>query len=190
MLRWLLLGLLLIPLADIALLVVVAGAIGWVPTVALVVLTALLGMLFVRAEGRHTLRKIQQSLAQGDLPTDQVIDGGLLIAAGAFLLTPGLVTDAVGFLIALPLTRIPIRVLLKRYVITPAIDRQTGGFATGRIYMGGFPDDGGGGNGPTGPSGPRSPGPSPDDGSGGSGQAKTVDLGPEDYDVSVDDDRE
>ncbi|MDZ7849631.1 MAG: FxsA family protein [Halodesulfurarchaeum sp.] len=189
MLRWLLLGLLLIPLADIALLVVVAGSIGWVPTVALVVLTALLGMLFVRAEGRHTLGKIQQSLARGDLPTNQVIDGGLLIAAGAFLLTPGLVTDAVGFLIAVPITRIPIRVLLKRYVITPAIDRQTGGFATGRIYMDGFPSDGSPGNGPTGPGGPRTPGPDPNGGAGGSGQGTTVDLGPEDYDVSVEDER-
>ncbi|MFP4530080.1 MAG: FxsA family protein [Halodesulfurarchaeum sp.] len=190
MLRWLLFGLLLIPLTDMALLVVVAGSIGWVPTVALVVLTALLGMLFVRAEGRHTLRKIQQSLARGDLPTNQVIDGGLLIAAGAFLLTPGLVTDAVGFLIALPITRIPIRVVLKRYVIVPAIDRQTEGFATGRIYMGGFPDDRGPASGPTGPGGPRSPGPDPDDGAGGSGQGETVDLGPEDYDVSVEDGRE
>lgn len=189
MLRWVLVGLLLIPLADMALLVVVAGAIGWPPTVALVVLTALLGMLFVRAEGRHTLRKIQQSLARGDLPTDQVIDGGLLIAAGAFLLTPGLVTDAVGFLIAVPLTRIPIRFVLKRYVITPAIDRQTGGFATGRIYLGGFPDDGGPGSGPTGPGGPRSSGPGPDGEAGGSGQGSTVDLGPEDYDVSVENDR-
>jgi UPF0716 protein FxsA len=186
MLRWLLVGLLLIPLADIALLVVVAGSIGWVPTVALVVLTALLGMLFVRAEGRHTLRLIQQSLARGDLPTDQVIDGGLLIAAGAFLLTPGLVTDAVGFLLAFPLSRVPIRVVLKRYVIVPAIDRQTGGFATGQVYVGGFPSDGGSGAGPAGP-GPRSPGPGPDGGSGGSDADRTVDLGPDDYDVSVED---
>lgn len=190
MLGWLLAGLLLIPLADIALLVVVAGSIGWVPTVALVVLTALLGMLFVRAEGRHTLRRIQQSLAQGDLPTDQVVDGGLLIAAGAFLLTPGLVTDAVGFLLAFPISRVPIRILLKRYVITPAIDRRTGGFATGRIYMGGFPDDSGPASGPVGPGGPRPPGPGPAEGNGSSGDGTTVDLGPEDYDVSVDEKRE
>ncbi len=189
MLRWLLIGLLLIPLADIALLLVVAGSIGWVPTVALVVLTALLGMLFVRAEGRHTLRRIQQSLARGDLPTNQVVDGGLLIAAGAFLLTPGLVTDAVGFLLAFPITRVPIRLLHKRYVITPAIDRQTGGFATGRIYMGGFPEDDGLGGGPAGP-GPRSPGPGPDGGDRGSDEGNTVDLDPEEYDVSVDDERE
>jgi UPF0716 protein FxsA len=192
MLRWLLVALLVIPLADVALLFVVAGAIGWIPTVALVVLTALLGMLFVRAEGRHTLRRIQQSLAQGEVPTNQVIDGGLLVAAGAFLLTPGLVTDAVGFLIALPLTRIPIRALLKRFVITPVLDRQTGGFVTGQVYTMGFPDDGQ--PGPSGPGGPgaQGPGGSGPSGSGSPGRAadeagSTVDLGPEEYDVSRDD---
>ncbi|MFB6095258.1 MAG: FxsA family protein [Halodesulfurarchaeum sp.] len=145
MLRWLLVGLLLIPLADLALLVVVAGYIGWVPTVAIVVLTALLGMLFVRAEGRHTLARMQRSLRSGDLPTDELLDGGLLIAAGAFLLTPGLVTDAVGFLLALPVTRIPFRMALKRFLIVPMLDSETGGFATGKVYTFGFPDDGPGG---------------------------------------------
>lgn len=194
MLRWLLIALLVIPLADVALLFVVAGAIGWVPTVALVVLTALLGMLFVRAEGRHTLRRIQQSLAQGEVPTNQVIDGGLLVAAGAFLLTPGLVTDAVGFLIALPLTRIPIRALLKRFVITPVLDRQTNGFVTGQVYTMGFPDDGQpgpgasspGGPGAPGPGGPGAPGPGSRNGSDDE-DGSTVDLGPEEYDVSTDD---
>lgn len=180
MLRWLLLALLLIPLADLALLVVVAGYIGWVPTVALVVLTALLGMLFVRAEGRHTLRRIQRSLAGGELPTDEVVDGGLLIAAGAFLLTPGLVTDALGFLIAVPVTRIPIRLVLKRYVIVPLMDRETGGFATGKVYTYGFPGGDGPAGGTVGPGGPEDPFDPGADGD-------TVDLGPDAYDVEFDD---
>lgn len=188
--RWLLVALLIVPLADMALLVVVAGSIGWVPTVALVVLTALLGMLFVRAEGRHTLRRIQGSLAKGDLPTDQVVDGGLLIAAGTFLLTPGLVTDALGFLLALPLTRIPIRAFLKRFVIIPLLDRRTGGFATGRVYTIGFPA----GNGPD--SGPFDPGGSGNSGTGRkksrgmSDDGTTVDLDPEEYDISSDEEQE
>ena len=179
MLRWLLLGLLLIPLADIALLVVVAGYIGWVPMVALVVLTALLGMLFVRAEGRHTLGRIQRSLAGGELPADQLIDGGLLIAAGAFLLTPGLVTDALGFLIAIPVTRIPIRMVLKRFVIVPALDRKTGGFATGKVYTFGFPNEDRPGD--AGPAG------GPGDPFGGGSDEDTYDLGPDAYDVEFED---
>jgi UPF0716 protein FxsA len=160
-LRWVLAGLLLIPLADSALLIVVADALGWPATVALVVLTGLLGTLLVRAEGRHTLRTASEKLRRGDPPTDEALDGALLVAAGAFLLTPGLVTDALGFLLALPPTRAPVRVLLKRYVVVPYLDRRVEGFATGAAWTGGFPDG--------------------DDGA-------TVDLDPEDYRVEDDDD--
>ena len=134
--------LLLIPLIDALLLVVATAYLGWQLVVLLVVLTALVGLLLVRVEGRHTLARIQRKVARGEAPTDEVIDGGLLIAAGAFLLTPGLVTDAVGFQIVLPLTRYPIRVALKKWVITPYADEKTGGFATGNVYIGGFPGDG------------------------------------------------
>ena len=132
--------LLLIPLLDAILLVVFGAYFGWQIMVVLVVLTALVGLLLARFESRHTIRKIQRKLAQGELPTNELIDGGLLIVAGAFLLTPGLVTDFIGFLLLVPLTRYPIRTGLKRFVIVPYMDKQTGGFATGNVYIGGFPD--------------------------------------------------
>lgn len=132
--------LLLVPLLDVMLLVVVADFIGFVPTVALVVLTALLGMLFVRAEGRHTLRKIREKTARGKLPTDELLDGGLLLVAGALLLTPGLVTDFIGFVLVVPVTRYPVRLAVKKYVAVPYIDATTGGFATGQIWTQGFPE--------------------------------------------------
>jgi Protein affecting phage T7 exclusion by the F plasmid len=87
--------LLLIPLLDVMLLAVLIGVVGWQLVVLAVVLTALVGMLLVRAEGRHTVRKIQRKTAQGELPTDELLDGALLLVAGAFLVTPGLVTDLV-----------------------------------------------------------------------------------------------
>ncbi|KAB1198364.1 membrane protein FxsA [Haloferax sp. MBLA0078] len=139
--RTLLALLLLIPLSDALLLVVVAQYIDLVPTVALVVLTGLVGMLLVRAEGRHTLRNLQTKFARGDLPTNELMDGGLLIAAGAFLLTPGLVTDTIGFLIAIPVTRYPIREVLKRVVVKPYLDKQTDGFVTGNVWTAGFPQE-------------------------------------------------
>ncbi|ELY93091.1 phage T7 F exclusion suppressor FxsA [Natrialba chahannaoensis JCM 10990] len=142
MLRWIF-ALLLIPFLDAMLLGIVVwevAAISWVGMVLLVVLTGLIGMLLVRAEGRRTLRKMQRSLARGDPPTNQLLDGALLIAAGAFLLTPGLVTDLIGFLIAIPLTRIPIRTGLKRYIIVPYADKKTGGLASGAVWTFGFPD--------------------------------------------------
>jgi UPF0716 protein FxsA len=132
--------LLLIPLFDAVLLVAVAGWIGAPLTVALVVLTALIGMLLVRAEGRHTARKVRERVKRGQLPGDELLDGALLIAAGAFLLTPGLVTDAVGLLLVVPVTRWPIRTALKRWLVVPYIDRKTGGIASGNVYVGGFPN--------------------------------------------------
>ena len=140
--RSLLALLLLIPLVDAFVLVAIVGS-GWLTplqTVALVVLTGLIGMILVRAEGRNTLVRFQQKAAAGSAPTDELLDGGLLIAAGAFLLTPGLVTDLIGFLLVLPPTRYPIRIALKRWVVVPYIDNKTDGFATGNVWTFGFPD--------------------------------------------------
>ena len=134
--------LLLVPLLDAILLVVFGAYFGWQLMVLVVVLTALVGLLLVRVEGRHTIRKIQRKTVRGELPTDDLIDGGLLLVAGAFLLTPGLVTDLLGFLFVVPLTRYPIRLGLKRWVIVPYMDKKTGGLTTGQIYVGGFPDEG------------------------------------------------
>lgn len=167
MLRWIF-ALLLIPFLDAVLLAVVVTQldyVGWVGMVLLVVLTGLVGMLLVRAEGRRTIGKMQRSMAEGKPPTNELLDGGLLIAAGAFLLTPGLVTDALGFLLAVPLTRVPIRIALKRYVIVPYADKKTGGFASGKMWTFGFPDQG--------TAGDRS---EPADGG-------TYDLGDDDYTV-------
>ncbi|KPN29742.1 phage T7 F exclusion suppressor FxsA [Halolamina pelagica] len=164
-LRYVIPALLLIPLADAILLVFVAQEIGAAATVLLVVLTGLIGMLLVRAEGRHTLARIQQKAARGEPPTDELLDGALLIAAGAFLLTPGVVTDALGFLLTIPPTRYPIRVALKRFVVVPKLDEQTDGFVTGGVWTSGFPNDGdaGGnpfqGNGDSGPFGGGNAGP-------------------------------
>lgn len=154
--------LLLVPLLDAIFLIVVADWLSWPVTVLLVVLTALLGTLFVRAEGRHTIRRFQGALGEGRLPADELLDGGFLIAAGALLLTPGLVTDAIGFLFVLPPSRYVFRGALKRWVITPYIEKKTGGFASGGVYTIGFPD------------------PNEGDSNGGGG---TVDLGSDSYDV-------
>lgn len=171
MLRWIA-ALLLIPFLDAVILAVVVSQttyFGWVGMVLLVVLTGLIGMLLVRAEGRRTIRKMQRSLAQGKPPTDELLDGGLLIAAGAFLLTPGLVTDAIGFLLVIPVTRIPIRAALKRFVIVPYADKKTGGFASGGVWTFGFPDQG-----------------SPRDATQSESTGGTYDLGADDYTVDAD----
>ncbi|WP_135823862.1 FxsA family protein [Halorussus ruber] len=140
MLKRALIGLLIIPLVDALFLVYVATQLGPVLTVALVVLTALVGTLFVRAEGRHTVRRLQKTLGKGEVPADELTDGALLIAAGAFLLTPGLVTDTVGFLLAFPPSRILVREAVQKWVVKPYVEKKTGGFATGNVYTFGFPN--------------------------------------------------
>lgn len=195
-------ALLLIPLLDAAVMVGLVAVVGAELVVLAVVLTALVGMLLVRAEGRHTLRQLQVKLAEGTLPTDELTDGGLLLIAGAFLLTPGLVTDAVGLLLVLPPTRYPIRTALLRWVIRPYLERRTGGFASGNVYVGGFPGSdgdasgaggfvGGGPGGPGGPGGSGGPGASGGGADGGGsgpegsrgGDDVTIDLGDDDYTV-------
>jgi len=180
---------LVIPLLDVLLLFVLTGVLGWELVILLVVLTALVGMLLVRAEGRHTMRKLQRKAATGEIPTNELVDGGLLLVAGVFLVTPGLVTDVVGFLFAIPITRYPIRWAVKKWVLTPYADAKTGGFATGNVYVGGFPEGGdldegegpvGGGQGPFGPGGPA--------GGRGHGGEDTVDIGEDAYDIGIDED--
>jgi UPF0716 protein FxsA len=177
--------LLLIPLLDALLLVVAAtqfDTLSAAVVVLLVVVTALIGMLLVRAEGRHTLRRIQEKLGTGEVPTDELIDGGFLVAAGAFFLTPGFVTDLLGLLLAIPLTRAPIRMAAKRWIITPYLDAKAQGFVSGNVYVGGFPGQGdagpgAGGSGASGPSG------GPDAGNpGGSGSVGGSDGSPSGFD--------
>lgn len=190
----LLLFALLLSLADALFLVVVAGEIGALPTVGLVVLTALLGSLLVRSEGRATLRRLQERAQQMEAPTDELLDGALIIAGGAFLITPGLLTDLTGFLFVLPFTRYPLRVALKRWVVGPYIRRK---LEDGSINVqfgsmgGGFGSAGGG------PSGPDVGGagwPGPDDGPGGwsepdeGGDDEVYDLGEDAYDIDVEED--
>ncbi|MXR50353.1 membrane protein FxsA [Halovenus sp. WSH3] len=164
--------LLLIPLLDAILLVVFGWYFNWVLVVLVVVLSALIGLLLARAEGRHTIRKIQRRAAKGEPPTNELIDGALLLVAGAFLLTPGLITDAIGLLLVIPVTRYPFRVLLKKYVIVPYADKKTGGFVTGNVYLGGFP---GGDDRQAGPGVGGSDGPDSGDG-GGFDDATDVDF--------------
>jgi len=179
--------LLLIPLLDALFLVFVAGWLGGLETVLLVVLTALIGMFLVRAEGRHTVRKIQQKVMQGETPTNELLDGAFIIFAGGLLLTPGLVTDALGFILVIPLTRAPIRMVVRDYVVVPYMDRKTGGFATGNVYIGGSPFDGDGqGAGGQGPGG-NFPG-GDLGGATGSDANEAYDLDDDAYDVDVEDD--
>jgi UPF0716 protein FxsA len=101
-----------VPLAEIALFVELGGRIGLWPTLALIVLTALVGAWMLRWQGFATLARARRQLAEGALPVAEVFEGLCLLVAGALLLTPGFLTDAVGALLLLR----PVRLMLYRRV--------------------------------------------------------------------------
>ena len=105
----------LVPLIELWLLLSVGREIGALPTVALVIATAALGAALARSEGLKTLAGIQSNLAQGVMPGDELVAGALILFAGALLLTPGFVTDAVGFILLIPATRGPLIAKLKTF---------------------------------------------------------------------------
>ena len=89
-------------------LIEVGGIIGALPTVGLVVLTAVVGVWLLRLEGISTLNRVQQKLAEGELPETELLEGVMLIIGGALLLTPGFATDFMGFVCLIPGLRRPI----------------------------------------------------------------------------------
>ncbi len=95
----------LIPLIEIYLLIKVGSLIGALPTVFLVVFTAVLGAVLLRQQGFATLMRVQAMLARGQIPAIEVMEGAVLLVGGVLLLTPGFFTDAVGFVCLIPALR-------------------------------------------------------------------------------------
>ena len=107
-----------VPIAEIYLLLEVGGIIGAIPTIGLVVLTAAAGAALVRAQGFSTLMQVRRSMEAGEVPAVAIIEGIFLLVAGALLLTPGFLTDAIGFgCLIPPLRRAFIIRLIERRVI-------------------------------------------------------------------------
>jgi UPF0716 protein FxsA len=94
-----------VPLLEIALFIKVGGWIGLAPTLALIVLTAVIGVWMLRLQGISVLISAQRQLAAGSLPVAQVFEGLCLVIAGGLLLLPGFFTDAVGVLLLVPAVR-------------------------------------------------------------------------------------
>ncbi|MEQ9325454.1 MAG: FxsA family protein [Polyangiaceae bacterium] len=94
-----------VPIVEAILLAKIGDAIGWANTILLVIATGVVGAWLFRLEGGRAWRKWQQALSSGKTPEDGVLGGLLLLLGGAFLITPGVVTDVVGLLLLIPPTR-------------------------------------------------------------------------------------
>ncbi|MFQ5490285.1 MAG: FxsA family protein [Phycisphaerae bacterium] len=99
-----------LPLAELALLIRIGRAIDVIPTIALVAVTGILGAALARHQGLRSLRRIQTDLHQGIMPAAEMLDGLMILLAGAVLVTPGVITDAIGFALLVP----PIRTFVRK----------------------------------------------------------------------------
>ena len=103
---WILFGIfIVVPLLEIFAFIQVGSAIGALPTLALIVLTAIIGAVLVRWQGIKVVMDARQSVARNELPLAAAVHGGLLLFAGLLLLTPGFVTDTAGFMLLVPAIR-------------------------------------------------------------------------------------
>ena len=103
----------IVPLAELAILVWIAQRTNWLVTLAMIVVPAALGAWLARRQGLRCWRAVQEQIARGELPTDSLLDGLLILIAGALLITPGLLTDTAGFLLLIP----PFRRLARRRLV-------------------------------------------------------------------------
>lgn len=103
----------LLPLAELWVIVGVADGLGIGPTLLLLLAISVAGAWLVKVQGWGAMRRIQGVLARGSLPTTELVDGALIVVAGALLLTPGFITDGVGFALLIP----PSRALVRRALV-------------------------------------------------------------------------
>jgi UPF0716 protein FxsA len=106
----------LVPVVELAVLIKVGTLIGTLNTVLLVICTALAGAYLVRLEGLNVYFRFQTNLQDGIFPSEEIFDGALVLVAGAVLITPGIFTDVLGFLLVLPASRGVLKRVIRRYI--------------------------------------------------------------------------
>ncbi len=105
MFQRLLLLFIIIPILEIYLLITVGGFIGALPTILIIISTAIIGSYLLRAQGIATIQKAQGNLLQGQLPAFELLEGILILTGGVLLLTPGFFTDTIGLIFLIPILR-------------------------------------------------------------------------------------
>lgn len=139
----------IVPIVELSLLVRLGGVLGGLPTIGLVIVTGVVGAALAKHQGMGVIRQVKAELGSGRLPTTALVDGAILLVAALLLITPGVLTDAVGLACLVP----PIRALVRRAIwarVERAVQEQ-------RVHVTTFGGPGFGGFGP-GPGGPGAPG--------------------------------
>jgi UPF0716 protein FxsA len=132
-----------VPIAELWLIIEIGGLIGVIPTIVLLLADALLGSLLLRHQGRGAWRRFNQAISERRFPAREVADGLMIAVGGTLLLTPGFITDIFGLLLLIPPTRAIARRLLRglvvrRFVVVGVADSARGAYrrydSQGRPY--------------------------------------------------------
>lgn len=120
-----------VPLMELAVFALVSSHMGLGNALLFALLTAIIGGFVIRRQGLETILKIRQALDRGKIPVDEIFDGFCLVAAGATLITPGFITDTIGFLLLMPPVRTSIRHFIKTHTSWAVMGQSSfhGGFA-------------------------------------------------------------
>ena len=106
----------IIPIVELALLIQIGQYIGTLNTIALILVTGVVGAFLAKSQGLAIISRIKHQLDAGNMPGVEIIDGVCILAGGVTLLTPGLLTDAAGFLLIVPFTRVFFRKLILKKI--------------------------------------------------------------------------
>ncbi len=117
----------IIPLVELYVIIAVGERIGAFWTVILVLLTAVIGVNLLRIQGMSTLLRAQRNMAQGAIPAMEMIEGIALAVAGVLLITPGFITDSIGFLLLIPASR---RAIIRYFMARPSLRASFRGQST------------------------------------------------------------
>jgi UPF0716 protein FxsA len=119
------------PIFEMLLLIEVGSKIGALNTVAVVLLTAMIGLALLRKQGLDTLLRANQKINSGEVPAQEMAEGLALAAGGALLLTPGFITDGIGFCLLMPVTRqLLVKTIFTRLVSNMTVNSQSNTFST------------------------------------------------------------
>ncbi|GAA5132505.1 FxsA family protein [Thalassotalea piscium] len=121
MFRVLFLLFIIIPIIEITVLMQVGSWLGLWPTIGIVILTAWVGAKYVKQQGVATLQSVQEKMAKGQMPSDEIVEGMLLLIAGIVLVTPGFVTDIFGLVLLLPATRKGIIKTVQKHIVVNGV---------------------------------------------------------------------
>ncbi|MGP4078266.1 FxsA family protein [Pseudalkalibacillus sp. R45] len=116
MFRILILLLIIVPAMEIGILIWSGNTIGVPITILLIIATGIIGAWLAKKEGMQTLRLAQIQLQNAQIPNDVILDGICILVGGSLLLTPGFITDTVGFLLLIPYTRTFVKIGMRRFI--------------------------------------------------------------------------